>query len=137
VATVATLFTRFGDCWRTWLACAFCLALGCGGGTTTSPPAPLEGSVRWADGTDAGELAGGAVEFEANGAVVAKAELIADGTFTVPEPLPPAKYRVRLVPPASAKSMLDRRFQEFDKSGLEVNAGAAAQSVAFRVTKGR
>ena len=117
-------------------AVALCGLLGCGPKEYQPQSSPVEGHVRWKDGTDAGELAGGSVEFESSGTVAAKADLISDGTFTLPQPLPAGKYRVRVTPPQGS-SELDRRYQKFETSGLSVTSTGESQSVSLEVTRGR
>jgi hypothetical protein len=108
-------------------ALGFCAVAGCSPGRQYDPKSfPVEGSVRWKDGTDASGL-GGTIEFEANGKVVAKTELLADGTFTRDEKLPEGKYRVRVVAPPPAPDseyVMDARFQRFESSGLTVTVGS-------------
>jgi hypothetical protein len=62
---------------------------------------PLEGTLKWKDGTDAHELAGGSIEFEPTnriGAVVGKAEIVGNGSFALDESLTEGEYRMRIVP---------------------------------------
>src|SRR5262245_47153904 len=101
-------------------ALAWCGLTGCGTPTYEYQPPPVGGVVVWQDGAEPREMEGGSVEFEANGAVAAKASLTADGTFRLSSALPPGKYRVRVVPPpgSSKAAELDPRFQSFNTSGL-------------------
>jgi hypothetical protein len=114
----------------------WCMVMGCGG-SPVAKQFPVEGAIRWPDETDAGELAGGTVEFEANGAVAGKAEVISDGTFTLENPLPAGKYRIRVIPPPAAKSMLDAKYQDFAKSGFTADVSSEPQSIPLKVTKRR
>jgi hypothetical protein len=115
---------------------ASCSVLGCGR-TPSYQPAAVGGVVVWEDGSEPRELEGGAVEFEADGTVAATAELIADGTFRVENPLPPGTYRVRVRPPLGAdkSNVLDPRFEKFETSGLTFAGTSEPQQVTFRVKK--
>lgn len=117
----------------TLLAC--CGSLACG--DPTYRPPPVGGVVVWQDGTEPRELEGGAVEFEANGSVVASAPLTADGTFQLMKTLPLKTYRVRITAPpdASGLPILDTRFMNFDTSGLEFTATSVPQPVTFRISR--
>jgi hypothetical protein len=100
-------------------------ALGCGGGQTQGQSFPVEGAIRWKDGTDANELAGGTVEFEPTskiGQVAAKAEIVGDGTFTLDDVPPAGEYRVRVVPAAGTK--VDKKYQAFSSSGISATIGS-------------
>ena len=109
-------------------------AVGCGG--SSEPKSfPVEGWVVWQDGRDASELEGGSIEFEANGTVAAKATLQSDGTFTLDQPLPPGKYRVRLVQPAGVRTGLDPKFEKFETSGLTLDATSAPQRPKYKVVR--
>src|SRR5690349_1807697 len=89
---------------------------GCGGESEYKPP-PVGGTVAWHDGSEPRALEGAAVEFESNGAVVAKTELTADGTFRLDKAPPPGTYRVRIVPRTEGRpSGLDPRFAKFETS---------------------
>lgn len=99
--------------------------LGCGGGETKGVSYPLEGALRWKDGSDANEFAGCTLEFEPTtkiGQVAAKAEVVGDGTFTLDEKPPPGEYRVRLV--AASGARVDRKYQSFASSGLSARIGS-------------
>jgi hypothetical protein len=119
-----------------WLVgLALCFVLGCGGETRVPAP-PMQGTLTWEDGRDAGELAGGSVEFaQPNESLVAKAEVLSDGTFFLKEPLPAGKYLVRVAPPAGkpGAKMLGSRFQEFKTSGLTHTASSEPQNVRFKL----
>ncbi len=106
-------------------ALVLCGVLGCSGRKYDPKGFPVEGTVRWKDGTDASGV-GGTIEFEANGKVVAKTDLAADGTFSMTEKLPPGKYRVRIQPgppDPDAEYEMDAKFKRFETSGLTVTVG--------------
>ena len=108
---------------------------GCGGGATQGKQFPVEGQIRWENGLDAGQLDGGAVEFEKDGTVVAKASVISDATFTLAEPLPPSTYRLRVLPPESAKGLVPARYQSFEKSGFSVEVTSGPKHVILVITR--
>jgi hypothetical protein len=98
---------------------------------------PVEGVILWQDGTEPRELEGRWVEFETNGTVVAKAGLVADGTFRLDTPLPPGTYRVRIAPAPGAPRPpgFDPRYESFDTSGFTLTAASEPQRVTFYLKK--
>jgi hypothetical protein len=122
VVTSCSLSRRIGG---TLLLLAAAGLFGCGGGESKGASFPVEGALRWKDGTDANEFAGCTVEFEPTtkiGQVAAKTEVVGDGTFTLMEKPPPGEYRLRLVAPAGAR--VDKKYQSFASSGLSAKIGA-------------
>src|SRR5437762_2444540 len=63
-----------------------CFLPGCGETPAYQPP--LEGVVRWQDGSEPRELEGGTIEFQSDGKVVAQTGLVGDGTFLLGKALP-------------------------------------------------
>jgi hypothetical protein len=101
--------------------------LGCGTGKQYEGKVfPVEGSLRYKDGTSANDLGGGTLELESSGKEVIKSTISGDGTFTREERIPPGKYRARIIPPPpqpDAEYDLDAKFKSFDTSGLTVTIG--------------
>lgn len=108
--------------------------LGCGTRDSKGVALPVEGFLQWEKGAMVTELEGGSVEFEKAGAVAATAALTGDGSFRLVEALPPGKYRVRVVPPATParkEAQMDPRYQRFDTSGLAFTATSEPGQVTF------
>ncbi|MBA4065904.1 MAG: hypothetical protein C0501_19730 [Isosphaera sp.] len=119
------------------------VAAGCAGPTHV----PVAGSVVWADGAPAVELAGGAVEFEsADRLRSARGEIGPDATFSLStstpgDGVPPGEYLVVVVPPPppgeAPSRLIDPRFCKFDTSGLthtvrpEPNTGVVLRVARF------
>jgi hypothetical protein len=123
------------------LVAAFVLgcAAGCSSGRQYEAKSfPVEGTLRYKDGTDAGDLAGGTLELE-SGKTVIKIPIASDGTFNRDEKIPAGKYRARIVAPppkAEAEYDMDARFKQFDTSGLTVSVGdEEKQRVALTLTR--
>jgi hypothetical protein len=101
-------------------------ASGCGGRKLY----PVEGQVVFPDGQPVTGLAGGSVEFDPlDGKDGARGALQADGTFRLETFKPgdgayPGRYRVCVVPPQvidrPTPRVIDRSFERFDTSGLQV-----------------
>jgi len=119
------------------LSLTLCLVVGCSRAPVSASAPPLEGALIWQDGQEAGELEGSSVEFEANGTVAGKANILSDGTFQVKTPLPEGQYRMRVVPASDRPKavVLDARFQKFETSGLTVKKTSAPQYEKFRVIR--
>jgi len=101
-------------------------ALGCSGRQYDAKSFPVEGTLRYKDGTDGNDLAGGTLELESSSKDVIKIPIAGDGTFTRDAKLPAGKYRARIVPPpprADAEFDMDAKFRQFDSSGLSVTVG--------------
>lgn len=119
------------------------LTAGCGGPKTY----PVEGKVVYTDGSPAKELAGGLVEFDAAEAgVSARGDIEADGTFRMSTYQPndgclPGKFRALIMPPASQDvdrplpPVIDKRYQGFDTSGLEVEVKPEKNQVTLTVER--
>jgi hypothetical protein len=128
----------------TLLVSLVALASGCGGAGY-----PVEGKVQWQDGTPATELASGIVRFEpvtggsAEG-VGPSAEIKADGSFQT-HVKKAGKYRVAVVPlvqvgtgTGKAVPLMDPRFQDMKKSGIEVDLTAGKnEGVVIKVEKNK
>jgi hypothetical protein len=118
---------------RFWVAALAALvlsgAVGCGGGKT----APVNGRVKFKDGSDSGVLAGYLVNFEAEAAGEhgsSMGEIQPDGsfklsTFGADDGAIPGKYRIAITPPSSPdpdkpppKSKIPAKYESFDTSGL-------------------
>ncbi|MBN9118224.1 MAG: hypothetical protein J0I06_03530 [Planctomycetes bacterium] len=106
-------------------------ALGCSTGRKYEGASfPVEGALRWKDGSDAGDLGGGTLELESAAKSVIKIPIAADGTFTRDERLPAGKYRARVsAPPPRPDDEydMDAKFQKFETSGLTVTVGDEEQ----------
>lgn len=115
------------------------LLAGCGGKTI-----PVNGKVQFKDGSEAGELAGYAIAFEAEGAKSSGVgEIQPDGSFTIStfganDGALPGKHRVSISPPDSPdpdkppqKSKLPAKYEKVETSGLtvEVKPGQGALEI--------
>jgi hypothetical protein len=124
------------------LVIATALVLGCGGKTV-----PVDGRVKFSDGSDVSVLAGYAVAFEAEAAKASGVgEIQPDGSFKIStfganDGALPGKHRVSISPPASpdpdkppAKSKLPAKYEDPSTSGLtaEVAPGKAVEIVLER-----
>ncbi len=113
-----------------WLLAALAIActLGCGGKTS-----PVDGRVKFKDGSDASALAGYEVDFQpADGKTSATGHVAPDGTFKLTtfgadDGAIPGKHRVAITPPQSPdpdkppqKSKLPAKYSTFDTSQLSV-----------------
>ena len=117
---------------------AWCGVIGCGSPDYKAAPLPVEGFVKWEKGPMATELEGGSVEFEKDGAVAATAALTGDASFRLLKPLPPGKYRVRVVPPANPArrgAEMDPRLQSFDTSWLTFTATPGPNQVTLELKR--
>jgi len=122
------------------LAVGLVSALGCSTGRQYAPKSfPVEGALRYKDGSDASDLGGGTLELESSSKSVIKVPIVADGTFTRDEKLPAGTYRARVVPPPldpDAEYALDARFLSFDSSGLTVTVGdEKEQRISLTLTR--
>lgn len=112
---------------------------GCGGKTV-----PINGKVKFKDGSDAAELAGYAIAFEAEGVKASGVgEIQPDGSFTIStfganDGALPGKHRVSISPPSSPdpdkppqKSKLPAKYENPSTSGLavEVKPGEGAVEI--------
>ncbi len=92
---------------------------------------PVEGQLKWPDGSPAKELVGSMVEFEKSDppALSARAEVRDDGRFSLVTPgkgngAPPGLYRVLVVAAlpndrdAVPPPIIDPKYQTFENSGL-------------------
>jgi hypothetical protein len=125
---------------RGWwlLACLGALALwglpGCGGPKTH----PVKGRVVFKDG-ELQRLAGGRVDLKPveDPDVLASGEIAEDGSFT-PVTLMDGRevrgmlageHRARVIPPDDAPALIDRRFRDYEQSGLRFTVPAEGEIV--------
>ena len=124
---------KLGSCWAL-VVLAITFTAGCGSGQT----APVDGRVKFKDGSDVSVLSGYEVDFQpAGGKTSASGHLAADGTFKLTtfgadDGAIPGQHRVAITPPQSAdpdkppqKSKLPAKYSSFDTSALtaEVKPG--------------
>ena len=123
---------------------ALCL-VGCSSGMY-----PVEGQVRFADGRPATELAGGFVTFQSLAADISSQGVIdEEGRFRLStrqenDGAYPGKYRVLVSPPPfhgnerqQAPEIVDRRYSDFQSSGLEATVEAKHNSITLNVRRGQ
>jgi hypothetical protein len=114
---------------------AYC---GCGGGKT----APVDGRVKFKDGSDVSVLGGYQISFEpADGKASSVGEIKADGTFDLTtfsagDGALPGKNRVAITPAISPdpdkppmKSKLPVKYEDYSRSELVVEIKAGARNV--------
>jgi len=115
-----------GSC-RILAAFAIAFTAGCGGGQT----APVDGRVKFKDGSDVSVLSGYEVDFQpAGGKTSATGQIAADGTFKLTtfganDGAIPGQHRVAITPPQSPdpdkppqKSKIPAKYSSFDTSEL-------------------
>jgi hypothetical protein len=117
---------------------------GCGGKT-----APVNGRVKFKDGSDTGALAGYTVALEAaDGKTSGVGEIKTDGTFRIStfgadDGAVPGKYRAAITPPQSSdpdkpppKSKLPAKYADFGTSGLTADIKPGRNDVTFELDNG-
>jgi len=110
-------------------AWAIALTTGCGSGQT----APVDGRVKFKDGSEVSVLSGYEVDFQPDsGKTSATGHIAADGTFKLTtfgtdDGAIPGQHRVAITPPPSSdpdkppqKSKLPAKYSSFDTSELKV-----------------
>lgn len=125
-----------------WIA-TLLLVAGCGGSATV----PVAGKVVFQDGSPATELAGYLVNLDsqelqlsANG-VVQPDGSFAVGTHDVDDGALPGRYKVALTPPEppldgpAPPAVIDPKYSDFNKSGLEVEITPDSPQVTLTVQK--
>jgi hypothetical protein len=122
------------------------LLLGCGGcGGKTSP---VQGRVKFKDGSDPGVLVGYGVAFEAEETKTSGVgDIQPDGTFTIStfgaaDGALPGKHRVTISPPQAPdtdkppqKSKLPAKYQDFNSSGLTVEIKPGANPIELELER--
>jgi hypothetical protein len=105
---------------------------------------PVHGKVTYPDGSP---VTKGIVVFESNGAanaISARGEIQADGTYQLGtdkpgDGVPAGKYRVLVTPrlenPDAPEVTFDRRFADFNTSGLEFEVGSGDNDFSIQVTR--
>lgn len=121
------------------------LALGVGG--CSSGLYPVQGKVKYSDGEDAKELAGGLVEFESvEGKNSARGEIRPDGSFEMTTERPgdgvwAGKHKVvvsgKMPEPDKPRPprVIDPRFEKYETSGLEVTVEPKKNQITLTVDR--
>ena len=125
-------------------ALAIAFIAGCGGGQT----APVDGRVKFKDGSDVSVLAGYEVDFQPDGGKTsASGHIAADGTFKLTTFGPddgamPGQHRVAITPPQSAdpdkppqKSKLPAKYSSFDTSELTAEVKPGRNSIELELER--
>ncbi len=123
---------------------ALLLFAGCGGKAT----APVNGKVKFKDGSDVSVLAGYSLTFESEGAKTsAVGDIKADGTFKLStfgadDGAMPGKYRVAINPPNNpdpdkppTKSKLPAKYENLDTSGLTAEVKPGKNNIELELDK--
>ena len=118
-------------------------ALGCGGQT-----APVEGRVKFKDGSDVSVLAGYEVDFQPEGGKTsATGQIAPDGTFKLTtfgadDGAIPGQHRVAITPPPSPdpdkppeKSKLPTKYSSFDTSELAVEIKPGRNNIELELER--
>ena len=118
--------------------------VGCG----ESKTAPINGKVKFKDGSDVSVLAGYSLTFEAEGGKTsAVGELDRDGTFKLStfganDGAVPGKYRVAINPPNNpdpdkppTKSKLPAKYANLDSSGLTAEVKPGQNNIELELDK--
>jgi len=123
---------------------AIALTAGCGGGQT----APVDGRVKFKDGSDVSVLSGYEVDFQpAGGKTSATGHIAADGTFKLTtfgadDGAIPGQHRVAISPPPSPdpdkppqKSKLPVKYSNFDTSELTVEIKPGRNTIELELER--
>lgn len=105
---------------------------------------PVEGTVRFEDGSPATTLAGGTVSLESVADQSnASGQIGPDGTFRVRDPLgrggvPPGAYRVIILPPEGGDRRnppVDRAYGRYETSGIQITVNSGPTKVTLTVRR--
>ena len=119
------------------------LSSGCG----SSKTAPVNGRVKFKDGSDVSVLAGHTVTFETeNDRVSAYGDVAADGTFklttnTANDGAVPGRHRVAITPPEPIpdapppKPVIPKKYGDFGTSGLTAEIKPGTNNVELELDK--